>query len=404
MKAVTQKDLFAKNVEAFLDSFKNVIDLDIERGIRLDFEIVLKSKSDKLSPILKLAKPEEAGEIVEICKNAYENTYPYKEFEDESQIRERIKSSNFKFILFKDEFNNNMGCFMCNLCFKEKKGYMGGFMIKKEYQGKLDIVKSIIGSYIWMWNTYKNCIALWYCENRTAHATSQYITSVCGIKTVAILPNKDTFFSNVESDVLGVIYNEDTLRKMRRKDFPKLIPEISNCFQYSNKKFNLGPVEFNYQSIELKKDLLEKLRSEFVKSSQIITVGYEKFTFSYKKSDSFFQLIYTPWLNNIEKIEYKVKNLEELAVFIEELQKLTKIFNIRYVEVYVSAYEPLQQKLFCESGLSPRGYVPSWKYNAELDAFEDYILFNHYKSEIKNIILLPEGLELLEVLNLDITY
>jgi len=401
MRAVTQKDLFAKNVDKFLKSFRNIIDLDIQRGIRLDF-VIEKSKTDKLVPILKIASPEDAGEIVEICKNTYEGTYPYKEFEDESQIREMINSNNYNFILFKDELNNNLGCFMCNLNFKEKKGYMGAFMVKKEYQGKIDIVKSIMGSYIWMWNTYKNSIALWYCENRTAHATAQYITSVCGIRTVAILPNKDIFFFKVESDVLGVIYSEDTLRKMRKKDFPKIIPEISNCFQYSNNKFDLGPIEFNNQNIDLNKNQLDKSRSDFEKSSQVNRIGYEQIKFSFKDSDSYFQFIYTPWLKNIEKTEYKVKNLEELAIFIEELQKITKKLDIRYIEVYVSAYEPLQQKIFYESGLSPRGYVPCWKYNPELGVFEDYIVFNHYKGEIKNIILLPEGLELLEALNLNI--
>ncbi|MFX1238474.1 MAG: hypothetical protein ACFE8P_12240, partial [Promethearchaeota archaeon] len=285
-----------------------------------------------------------------------------------------------------------------------KKAYMGGFMIRKAYQGKVDIVKAIIGSYMWMWSTFKDKISLWYCENRTAHATSQYITSVCGIKTVAILPNKDIFYHKIESDVFGIIYNEKILEKNRWKEVPKLIPEINNCFLYANKKFNLGPVEFIYPSLNLNPFKIQSIKQNLKRKIIEDKIGYKTITFSIENERSYFTFVYTPWLQNFEKTKYKVSSLEELIVFLNEFKKLAKELNVRYVETLVSAYQPAHQRIFYDAGLIPRGYVPCWEYNKRGGCFEDYIIFNHFTGEIKNIILLPEGLELLEFLELDIPY
>ena len=339
---------------------------------------------------------------MDISFDTYEGTYPFKEMENEEFVREMILSENHQMLLFKDAKDNNLGCFRCILDFEKKKGYMCGFMIKKEYQGKIDIVKAIIGSYVWMWSAFKDKIALWYCENRTAHATLQYITSVCGIKTIGFLPNKDIFYNKIESDVFGVIYNKGTLRKLRQKAFPRLIPEINNCFVYSNNKYNLGPVEFVIPSFNLNPFKLALFKERFIKNVIKDKIGYEKFTFSFKKSDSYFKFIYTPWLQNIEKSSYKVNDKEELIVFLHEFKKLSNELNIRYVEVLVSSYNPEHQKVFYDAGFIPRGYIPCWNYNENLNCFEDYIIFNKFIGEVETLFLLPEGLELLEALELDI--
>lgn len=402
MRVISQKELFPKDIERFLKTFRKGVNLNNQERITLDFEIEKKTKSQKLSPIIKVAQPEDAHAFVDISINVYEGTYPFKEMEDEDSVREMILSEDHHLLLFKDNLDNNIGCFKCILDFKKKRGYMGGFMIKKEYQSNVDIVKAIIGSYVWMWSTFKDRIALWYCENRTAHATAQYITSVCGIKTVGFLPNKDIFFKEVESEVFGVIYNKKTLSKLKCKEYPKLIPEINNCFVYANNKYNLGPVEFIIPSFNLNPYKLAYLKKRIIKNIEKDKIGYETITFSFKSSNSYFKFVYTPWLQNFEKTEYKVNDKEELIVFLHDFKKLTNELNIRYVEVLVSSFNPTDQRVFHDAGFIPRGYVPCWNYNKELNCYEDYIVFNKFIGEIKNLILLPEGLELLEILELEI--
>ena len=169
---IPYKSLNPRSVDEFLNIFLEVLDIDLERGMELNFVIDSKLGSDKISPTLYLAKPEDAVEISNICKDVYDGKYPYKEIEDPKEVEKMIKSPENHFILFKIE-EDIVGCFRCALDFENHKGYTGGFMVRKEYQGIIDVTKSIIGSYEWLWNTFKDEIVMLYCENRTAHAACE---------------------------------------------------------------------------------------------------------------------------------------------------------------------------------------------------------------------------------------
>ena len=82
---------------------------------------------------------------------------------------------------------------------------------------------------------------------------------------------------------------------------------------------------------------------------------------------------------------------------------LTQIFNIRYVESFISAYEVEHQQIFYNAGLRPRGYVPSWSYNEDTKRFEDYIVFNNFQGNLSsNIQLIDEGKKLVNYLGFQI--
>ncbi len=151
---IPHQKLNPNSVDEFLEIFESVLSLDLENGMELDFTIDSKLGSDKISPTLYLAKPEDAIEIANICKEVYESSYPYKEIEDPRAVKKMIESPENHFILFKIE-EDTVGCFRCALDFEHHKGYSGGFMIRKEYQRIIDVTKAIIGSYAWMWSTYK---------------------------------------------------------------------------------------------------------------------------------------------------------------------------------------------------------------------------------------------------------
>ncbi|MFX1446439.1 MAG: hypothetical protein ACFFHV_23855 [Promethearchaeota archaeon] len=397
---IPHEKLYPKSINQFLALFKDSPNEKIEEGLFLDFEIETGIENHKLNPILKLAKPEDAKQLVEISKEVYNGTYPYKEMEDENAVRGMILSPNYHFILFKDMYDNTLGCFKCILDFENKKGYMGGFMVKKKYQGVLDVVKAIMGSYIWMWGKYGDRIMVWYCENRTAHCTSQYMTAVCGIKSIAIFPNKDIFFDKIETDIMGIIYVEKALKELRSNSKPKIIQEALSCFLYSNERYQLGDVQICFPKINLNKNQINQFRNSLVIKISKKKFGYEKISYKFEGSDSYFKFIYTISNQNFEKTTYKIKNLEELFVFLQEFKSTIELMNIRYSEVFVSAYKPTHQQLFHDIGFTPRGYIPSWEYNKKTDEFEDYIVFNYYIGEICSINLLPEDLDLLNMLRI----
>ena len=398
---IPHKKLNPKSVDEFLDVFEGVLSLDLESGMDLDFTIDSKLGSDKISPTLYLAKPKDAIEIANICKEVYEGSYPYKEIEDPSAVKKMIESPENHFILFKIE-EDVVGCFRCALDFENHKGYSGGFMVRKEYQGIIDVTKAIIGSYAWMWSSYKDEILMWYCENRTAHAASQYITSVCGINTVAFFPNKDVFFDQIESDVMGVVFREKALNGYRELQTPLLIRNALDSFLHCDNLYNLGKFQLVSPDVDLDYEKIAMMQKRFRKDVIKDKYGYQYFQFFISGTKSYFSFLYTPSIKNLEKTKYQVNSPEELYVYLEEFLKVIKENHVRYSEVFVSALRPEHQQLFYEFGFRARGYVPCWNFKKEDKSFEDFVVFNYFEGQVPKAALLPVGQELVDMLSLQI--
>jgi hypothetical protein len=398
-KIISFQELFSDTTDHFLQPFEEVVDPDINTGMHLTFELSEKVRKKKFSPILRLATVEDAKEIVNIYLDIYKGTYPFKEMEDIEEVRRLIENNSFQWLMFTDAKGTVVGCFTFQLDFQNKRGYMRGFNIKPSYQGSIDVVKACIGSMIGMWSTYHNKIAMWYCENRTAHAKSQYIAQVCGIKPIAFFPCKDIFFNKVESDIMQIVYKKETLTRLRSTKIPEILPEVKPSFLYSNSRYQLGEVIMNSPRIRLNLKLITELSKFLNVNNKKGKYGYETYKLWFRNSDSYIKFLYTPTVQNIEKISYNVSNVEELFVLVYEFKKIATDLKARYYECFVSAYEPTHQKIFLNAGFVPRGYIPCWKYIKKLDKFEDCIVFNSYEGRIdENIQFIEEGWNLLKSL------
>ena len=117
-------------------------------------------------------------------------------------------------------------------------------------------------------------------------------------------------------------------------------------------------------------------------------------------TDSYFTFLHTLSIQNFEKAKYKVNSLEELYVFLEEILKCIKDYDIRYCEIFISSYEPEFQQLLQEFGFQARGYAPCIEYNDCNGMYEDRLIFNCYNGEIEKIELLPQGQQLYDMLGL----
>ena len=172
-----------------------------------------------------------------------------------------------------------------------------------------------------------------------------------------------------------------------------------DLFQYSNKRYSLGTFSIKSPNIILGKKKVGKLQKKLKRNIEKDQFGYETITFSFEGSDSYFQFLYTPQVKNFEKVKYKVKNLEELYVFTQELLSLRRELGVRYCEVFVSAYNPEHQQIFYDAGLKPRGYIPSWECSHNTLEFSDSILFSIFNGNVsEDIQLIDQGHKLLEAL------
>lgn len=377
---------------------------DLQNGMYLDFQLKIGSQINKETPYLQIAKPEEAKEIPEIFNNAYNGTYPYNEFTDVQEVREMINDPNFNWILFKLKSDEVIGCYGFHINLEEKHGTFHGFTLKREYQKRVDTVKLGIGCMYAILSTYKNKILVWSCEIRTAHTITQYMGTMCGLIPIAFFPNKDTFFNRIESTILTIMYDEKALKKYHCKDHPNTLTKASYCYLYSKSKFDLLDVRYKNPTIELDSEKLQQLKKQIKIDIKPYKMSFEKVTFYYENSDSFFEFLFTPHILNCDKTQYKVKCLEELYLFTQEVRHFMKKHKVRYYEIFVSAYDPFHQKIFYDAGFMPRGYIPSWKYNKETGKFEDFIVFNYFKGEVENVQIIPQSESLLNTLNFTIDF
>lgn len=398
---VSLTELFPNFTGQFIKPFEQVVNPDIHKGICLNFELCDREQKFKVNPILRLAQLEDAEELVGIYKELYNGTYPYKEMEDVDEVRKMIQDPTIQWIIYQDPSFNIAGCITFVLDFDNKRGYIRGFMLKRKYQGNFDITKAMIGSMLGMIHTFKNRIYNWYVENRTAHAKSQYSMCVCGISPIGFYPNKDIFLGKVESDLMQILYDERSLNQYRSKEIPQILPCVETNYLYSENRYKLGDYILTNPDIKLNLHEVKTLKKNLIKQVSKDKYGYETIKFTLENSSSYFKFLYTPQVQNFEKTEYRVNNLEELYVFVREFIKCGKELGIRYCETFISAYKPEQQKIFHDAGLSPRGYIPSWNYNLDTETFEDHILFNRFDGIIdKNIQVIDKGKDLLAVLEL----
>ena len=396
---VSVNDLFSRDTEQFLKPFESVVNPDIHKEMSLDFELGGRVHTHKISPILRLAEPEDAEEITGIYKELYNGTYPYKEMENVDEVRRMIIDPNIQWVIYQDPSYNMAGCITFVLDFENKRGYIRGFMLKKKYQGYIDITKAMIGSMIGMVYKFRDIIYTWYVENRTAHAKSQYSMWVCGIAPIAFYPNKDIFLDKVESDLMQIFYDKRALTKFRTSKIPRLIPPVEKCFKYADARYSLGEYSIQNPTNLIDFSHASRLEESLIKRIERDKFGYETIRFTLPSSDSYFEFLYTPHVKNFEKTKYRVANVEELTLFVKEFIKCGIELDIRYYEAFVSGYKPSHQKVFYDAGLCPRGYVPSWKFNNKTNSFEDNILFNWCEGKISNDIkLIDEAKELLLVI------
>jgi len=398
---ISYNDIFFNYTHQILQSFEDFEKIDLDSGTCFDFTIRERDEKNrkKINPIIRRATPGDVDEIIFIYKDIYEDSYPYKEMEDREHILEMLKSPNVEWLIFETKEGEIVGCYTFVLDFENKLGYIRGFVIKKRFLGKLDIIKMAMGSCVAMYHKYNDRIFRWYGECRTAHSKSQYFCSAGGFKPIAFYPCKDVFYNKVESDLLIISYDERALREFRSTIIPTILPEIKDQFLFSDKRYLLGDFDIEDPFIALNQKKVNRVKKNLQVYISEDRFGYVDIKFTLEGSDSYFSFLYTPQVQNFEKTKYKVNNIEELFVFGQMFQEYRVKYNVRYLEVFISAYNPVHQKVFYELGLIPQGYVPSWKYNSVTESFEDSILFNYTEVEIDSSMeLLEEGLELLSVL------
>ncbi len=377
-------------VQDFLRTYAKYRDLSLDDGI--NFPKRSGSKEQKLTPTVQFAKLEEAQSISEIFQQVYQNTYPYKELENAQEIRKMIEDPNYHWIVFKINKTEVIGCAGIKFNASIKSVYLHGFTIKKEFQGLSSLPKLLMAAWIALLKKYEKRALMYFGEARSAHSKSQSLSDYIGLKPIAFFPKKDIFFNRDESEFLLILYDEDTITKYRRKEIPKIIPRVLTCYYYARERYQLEfPEIFDHLTLNFDDKIIQTIKQNLTYQEEKDNLGNSVITISINNSDAYVSFLHQPQVRIFEKINYNVSNKEQLFVFIEEVKQLVKKLNIRYLELYASAYHPIQQAMLYNAGLKPFGYVPCFKYLKEENIFEDQVVFIYYEGKVNgNLKMIPE--------------
>ena len=377
-------------IQDFLRRYAKYQHLSLESGIT--FPKKSRSKEQKVTPTVQIAKPGEEKIISEIFKQVYRNTYPYKEMESPQEIRKMIEDPDYIWILFKVNGDEVIGCVALKFDASRKGMYLHGFAMKKEYQGTTSLPKLVVAAWTVLLKKYEKKALVWFGEARSAHSKSQFLSDLLGLKPIAFFPKKDIFFNRDESEILLILYDEDLITNYRRKKTPKIIPRVLTYYSYALKRYQLGfPEVSDHGTLVFDDKEINTIKRDLIYQEENDNLGNSLITFSIKNSDAYISFIHRPFVRIFEQTKYKVSNKEQLFVFIEEVKELIKKLKIRYWEFFASAYHPTHLAILYDAGLKAFGYVPSFKYIKEEDVFEDQIVFIHYEGEVNgDLKMIPE--------------
>ena len=363
---------------------------------------------------VKIIEPrtlEHAKIVVSIYQEIYKGTYPYHEMLDPNYIKESFSDPNCYWGIFRidegsPEAGTNVGCFTIVYDFKKRTAYFRGLNILPQYQKKVGARELSTAMCVRFLNATMGKIDKWYMEARTAHSAVQYIARLAGCKTQALFLNKDYFLGRKESDCLQVAYWDhalETTRIIPEFILPEILPFYYRAQRMHNlphrKRLEINPLEQNLDYHETFRILTQaKLSAKRDK------YGYVSISIKDPKTGSYLTALHTQSVKNIEKIKYQCSDVSVLAGFYLLLKNYAVDNKIEYVEWQVPVSDVMLCKFLLGQNFKIFGYIPAWiPSKRSVGMFEDTVVFSWTSGELKtkNIKLLPEGYELLDMINMN---
>ena len=263
IKVKTLDDLLASNVK-----YK---DLDIRKGISFP----KRSKKYKFIPSARLAISGDEKEIVKIFKDAYLEKYPFKEFEDESEILKMIEDPRFYWVVFRNGNGSIIWCIGLEIQLGDKRGILHGLAFKRHYQGITDLYKLFIASMCSVLRIEKEMLSI-SCEVRSAHSKSQYMGKMLDFLPVAFLPNNDIFYDQEESEIIVIVYRKEALEKYRSSKTVRLPFQALKSYYYASHKMEIGSFKVkNYPRLVYRGKKIVKIQDSFVNRVEEDKLGNE---------------------------------------------------------------------------------------------------------------------------------
>ena len=297
-------------------------------------------------------REDDAENIVRLYNDIYNGNYPCREYLDEEWVKSQVGKLDKFYKIIVDQEDNFVGCGMMELdsrrgvlygratavCLKyQEKGIMGGIGMQTAQQ---------------VMNELNGKIKMFYCLTRTTPGDTgmQRTLEKVGLRPIAILPDLDTGIGIRETEMFQALIFTPAFKKRRKN--PVVIPELKNI---------LKAVRKQYRQVK-DYSILEVDNIPIIKNGIMIGTFedvHEYYTYiELSCNQNHIKIEINPKAESAEVLEYNCQDEEIFLLLLSKIVKKMRQRNIKYLESYVSAYEPTHQKAFIQAGFKATGYIP----------------------------------------------
>jgi len=156
------------------------------------------------------ARPSDAGIIAALYRDVYAGDYPCPELFTEEGMREYLDSVHSGVHTVRISFDGTLvGVLSCQVNRARRFGYFRGGMLRPEYRGRIatrQLFQDLFQQFI---IEFAPLVDYFYGENRTGNCAFHSILEQLGFYAFSVMPNKDIFFGERETECIHALYMKD---------------------------------------------------------------------------------------------------------------------------------------------------------------------------------------------------
>lgn len=337
--------------------------------------------------IIRRGRAKDGEAIAGLYKFVYGDKYTMPVVIDPGQRNKSLRSKHFLWVLIElDE--RLVGSVIYEFHPTESLGKVFGAVIDPAYRGH-DLMVEAMRAGLYYAREIGLPTDVIYATTRTVSPAPQRIVEKLGFHCLGIFPNVRKV-EDYETHGLHVLHHYKALGQ--RKRMPLLIPEVREFFEISRDEVGFvghamcGPVNVPAPSVrplrfEVDEDeaAVQRLHRKRKKADAL---EFDFFPFHEAHLRFFSQEEDTEIFLHYNRVDaYGVvlglrSEREDLRSVLEAASETAKALGMRYIEILISAYDPVLQRFAFESRYLPSAYFPAMRVCKKSGERLDYLVFS----------------------------
>jgi RimJ/RimL family protein N-acetyltransferase len=337
--------------------------------------------------VFRLAKVGDRDAIRGLYDDIYGPAYPLPLIRDPKVTASVIKDPGHFWLVVEDPATKRLiGSVLFAIDEADRIGKVYGAVVRPEYRGH-DLMQHAIAAGLNELTAEERPIELFYATTRTVTPAPGKLVARLGFVSCGVFPNVHRVQSS-ETHGLDVYYRSGAFRD--RLTEPRLIPEVAEFFEIARESLKL-PDQAIIEPIDLPPASREQFTFTVVDDPPLVERIYKSRLAQGELRYSFFPFhephvlcrtrdgdevfIHHNRADGYGCILGVKTDVMDFAGFLDQLCSAAHSLGLKYIELLVSAFDPLKQRQALAARFLPCAYFPAMKVTAR-DKRMDYLVFS----------------------------